>query len=301
MDLIICHTPLQALQFEYLIKTGVITDFELIFFNRNKSKQMLFYYDKLKANSKKSTFYLRRKFPLSILDMYLLFRKKKYDVIYFASIENMFVHFILSFIHFNKVITVDDGTANINKESIYYKDKRSKREKYLFSLLGCKYDLNSTKALISTHYTIYKNFTNIIDKTEYIDVAFDENNVKNLENTNNEANVLLGTIFEKATNEKLLIEKIEAFFEDKPNVYYIPHPREKENKFRDFKLIDGLEIAESKICNLFNNYSKVNVFGFHSTAQVNLADIDGVENYFIKTDLLKSNVTFKYKYHSVEL
>ncbi|WP_318401291.1 glycosyltransferase family 52 [Photobacterium leiognathi] len=300
MDLIICNTPFQAIQIENLIKKEIIKEFELFFFCYEETEQMLFYYNKLRSYSKCSKFYVcNKRFPLYFFDIKYIFGNKKYGNIYTASVECIYTHLILSYSSFGKLFTFDDGSANFINTSFYYVNKRSKFASIIYRVFGCKYDLFKTKGLINKHYTIYPNFENISNNIEVVDFCFSYHQIK--KGDKESVDVLLGTVYKEITKQSDdLIKKIGNFFEDE-NFYYIPHPRDTEKYFKNGILIDGVEIAEIKILKLLEVYKKINVYGFNSTAQVNLSNLENVSNFCFKSELIERDFDVKYNYKDVEI
>ncbi|MGE6107299.1 glycosyltransferase family 52 [Aeromonas sobria] len=288
MDLVICNTPFQVLQIQNMIDKGIINEFELFYFSSKKTDQMNFYFDLLKKRACKSTFYIsNKKFPYHILDMRRVFKGRRYRNIYSASVDSVYTHSILSFSHFLNFFSFDDGSANLIENSAYYVDQRSCLKKNLFKLLGCCYDLEKTKMAINCHYTIYKNRENIVSNRVEVEFEFfSRNNIVTITNKKPVANVLLGPVFHELSlsnsDKKSLIKKLSALVKGE-NCYYIPHPRETEFHFEYAKCIEGLEIAESKILSLLNEYDYINVYGFNSSVQINLSSHHDIRNILLDT------------------
>lgn len=282
MDLVICNTPFQVLQIQNMITKGIITEFECLYFCTKKTEQVDFYFRLLEALAVKATLYESdKKFPYHILAMKRIFKGKQYHYIYSASVDSVYTHSILSFTQFSKLFSFDDGAANLIETSAYYVEQRSFLKKLLFKLFGCYYDLIETKKRITSHYTIYKSTVNIIANKIEIDFEFlpQANSTSHI-NKKPVANVLLGTVFSELTLSRpetvRLIEQLSIFVKDK-DFYYIPHPRDTVHYFDCVKYIDGLDIAESKVLTLLNEYEYVNLFGFNSSAQMNLKSNDNIK------------------------
>ncbi len=290
MDLVICNTPFQILQVQNLVEKGIIVNFELFYFCSRKTEQIDYYFKLLKDSANKATLYVSdKKFPYHILNMRKIFKGKRYQNIYSASVDSVYTHSILSFTEFSDFYSFDDGSANLIDTSCYYIDQRNNFKKILFKLFGCHYDLKKTKSSIKNHFTIYKNLKNITSNTIEVDFDFYSNNsIGSNINKKPVANVLLGTVFDEMTlnreDKQELIKKISLFIKDK-NFYYIPHPRDFIHYFDGVKYIDGLEIAESKILYLLSEYECVNLYGFNSSVQINLRFEQGVKVYYIKNSL----------------
>ncbi|WP_272676973.1 glycosyltransferase family 52 [Providencia huaxiensis] len=295
MDLVICNTPLQILQIENLIKQKIIkeNDFHLLFFVYGETKKLTYYYNRLSKLSYSSYYFKCTNFPFYILNLRKLFKGRKYKNIYTASIDNKIVHYILTFSDFNKIFTIDDGTANIFKSSIYYIEKKTYKafiSKIVHLILGCKFDLKKIKNNIETHYTIYPNVPNIIKKTKNNNFIFPVKKTHKEKKQSKEINLFLGTVYDEITyNKKELILLMTQFFSNK-EFHYITHPRDNELYFDNVKYIDSLKSSEEIIIELLNKYDTVNIYGFNSSAQFNLMYTDGIKNHIIASALITQSL-----------
>ncbi|MFQ9134180.1 MAG: glycosyltransferase family 52 [Haemophilus parainfluenzae] len=86
---------------------------------------------------------------------------KKFDKIFVANIENILIQSIISSLKFNELITFDDGTANILKNSMLYQNNESWKLKFIKFIFMIDHDINTLKDISSLHYTIY-DMDNII-------------------------------------------------------------------------------------------------------------------------------------------
>ncbi|EJL6780903.1 hypothetical protein NMS91_003317, partial [Vibrio cholerae] len=138
MDLVICNTPFQILQVQNLVEKGIIVNFELFYFCSRKTEQIDYYFKLLKDSANKATLYVSdKKFPYHILNMRKIFKGKRYQNIYSASVDSVYTHSILSFTEFSDFYSFDDGSANLIDTSCYYIDQRNNFKKILFKLFGC--------------------------------------------------------------------------------------------------------------------------------------------------------------------
>ena len=99
---------------------------------------------------------------------------KKFDKIFVANIENILIQSIISSLKFNELITFDDGTANILKNSMLYQNNESWKLKFIKFIFMIDHDINTLKDISSLHYTIY-DMDNIIKNTKRISI-FNFNN-----------------------------------------------------------------------------------------------------------------------------
>lgn len=290
MDLIICSTPLHVIQILSLIDKKIIKSFDVIYLAKENTEQSFFYYKKISVNSQRSNYFVNdKKFPFHAHDIKKIFDGERYNGVFFATVDSIYVHYILSIIKYNKIVTVDDGTANIKYNSHYYMDKRTIIYKIVYALFNIKYDLRRVKHNINTHYSIYNGVENLIDNVCFNDLVF---NTSSVENKKSNINILLGTVYGDITDDKdLLISKIrEHLLENNDVFYYIPHPRDTKKYFNNVVLIDGVDIAEVKIIKALSENEKVNVYGFSSSAQVNLKYRKGIFNYNLISSILTDKV-----------
>lgn len=289
MDLVICNTPLQILQIESLINKGIIKEhnFHLIFFIYNETDKLQYYYNRLKKRSFSSFLLNRQETPFFFLTLRYKYKGNVFDNIFTASVDHKIVHYLLSFVNYNKLFTIDDGVANIWTESSYYKQKKKTIKNIVHYLLGCRFDLVKTKGDIYKHYTIYKSSQNITDKLEYNDLFLNRNEKKKIDNK--EINIFVGTVYSEATYDKdKLIKKLSAYFNTR-KFFYITHPRDDVHYFDNIDYINDDRVSEEIIFELLNEYTMINLYGFGSSLQYNMMSVCGVNNFQIKTELLKFN------------
>ncbi|MDO9670660.1 glycosyltransferase family 52, partial [Glaesserella parasuis] len=91
------------------------------------------------------------------------------DKIFVSSIDGVNIQLFISSIKSGqrKIITFDDGLANLDRSSFLYSNNRNFLS-LLGRLLGNKLDLESLKKSSLKHYTIYRSNKNIIDRLSYI-------------------------------------------------------------------------------------------------------------------------------------
>ncbi|WP_279145530.1 glycosyltransferase family 52 [Photobacterium carnosum] len=300
MDLAICSTPLHLIQIINLIKCEKIDKCD-VFFYCEYSEQMKYYVDEIKKNIKgECVFYnVDRRFPFYSFYLKKKFKKRKYNTVYLANIDSIYCHFILSYIRFEKLNTIDDGTLNLVYDGIFYNDKRCWYEKLIYGFFGCKYTLKKTKNTINKHYSLYK-LPNISSNVESVKL-FSDIVLSTKTKKAKEINILLGTVFENLSkNSDFLIKQIEKFIENK-KFLYIKHPREKTNVIKGVSYIEGLDIAEDKIIRLLDEYSTINIYGFNSTTQLNLSNVENINNFVFLSEYISIQYDFEYDYKIISL
>lgn len=297
MKLFICITPLQLYIANRIIEELKLnTDtIEICYIGdekRGANKEPL---SVLKSKGIKMTFiylkdYGKLKFialPFYYFYISMRFFFCRYSVIYMASIDMLTAQIIVSRNSSAKLFTFDDGTANIFPSSIYYIEKKKGFKRKVINTVFCnKYNLIKLKRKSQLHYTIYENTANIIENKKLIpffDEGFTSSQVAIASAPS--CNVFLGTaynqIFIKKVNVNKIFEKCcSAILSNNMKTYYIPHPVGGYNlSFRNVSTIESEDMAEFEIQKLLNKYAYVNVFGFMSSTQFNLASNKRINNY----------------------
>ncbi|MGX2975268.1 glycosyltransferase family 52 [Ursidibacter arcticus] len=293
-NLIICHTPLQTMIARKIVELYPDTEFDFIMFSSVVNDKIIFYFEQLERKCCVSKFFHLK----GGLDFFLLLIKNRlfinsiYDKVFFASIDSLFIHTILSSIKFREIITFDDGTANFMKNSIFYVSHKSIKETIVRFVLLIKYDMNCIKNISKLHYTIY-NMENIIANTYQIPLLEDKNVLCNSKSfSNRRIKILLGQpLYENIEENKELFQKIMNKYDLD---FYFPHPREKY-------FIDNVSyiytnmIFEDYICSLFYDYSSIDVFTVCSSAALNVINIPNVNVYSIFIPNNESNIEYMKK------
>ena len=306
-SLFICRSPLQALIAEEIIRTVLSNkDVQLIYLAYNASKKHRYYFDRLSKRCIHSSFHVvSQRYPLFFIELNKIINKDvSYDNVFVSSIDNVQIHYVLSRIKKNKILTFDDGTANISYNGGYYSQSLSTKIKSLFKspfyrLYGCKYNFNKVKEQSSTHYTLYAG-RNIIDNTVLLSLANTKLSLfQDSKNKDNGSCILfLGTVYDEIVQNKkhaeVFVSKVRDYvstLRNKSKIYYLPHPRDNNNYF-DLELVDNYEclVAEDVVVDLLKTYSTITLLGFSSSAQFNFLECESIKNKIFKSDL----ITLKY-------
>ncbi len=295
MNLIVCMTPFQVLVAEKIIDLYPNDNFFVIMQCRSKNnKKYQHYFNRLKDKVKRAE-YREVNGKLGILlDLIKNFKFYFMDInkVFISSIDNIFVHSILSILETSQIYTFDDGTANIDKTSFYANDQiLSKKIFFIRAMLGIKINTNDIKQLSKRHYTIYKNIPNITvssDKLEYISLFDSDITVKEPTKT---VKIFLGQpIFEGiinglgSQNQKSVstIKKAINFCEAE---FYLPHPRESYF-IPNIKYITTELILEDYLINEIqvNTDTKYEIYTFFSSAILNVKDVPNVEVFSLVSE-----------------
>lgn len=87
--------------------------------------------------------------------------------VYLASVDVLFLQYVIAKINFHQLYTFDDGTANIFPNSSYHQPLPKSRAMQAFKkLLGVRYaDVGAVLAASQAHYTIFPHEKNVIAHT----------------------------------------------------------------------------------------------------------------------------------------
>ncbi|HDL2935365.1 TPA: glycosyltransferase family 52 protein, partial [Mannheimia haemolytica] len=231
MNLIICCTPLQVLIAEKIIEMHPNERFYGVMLSTVKNAKFDFYQARLAQKCEQFFAMQQHSERIQLLKEIIYLKRtfggKKFNKVFLANINELEIQFLLSAISFQELNTFDDGTANIAQNSIFYQAENIGLNRKLINFfLGNKYSLEKLKQRSKTHYTIYKNFPNIIENTVYIDLINQVESVGTAPSNDDITHILLGQpIFERDDEKNIaLAEKvIQQFGID----LYLPHPREK--------------------------------------------------------------------------
>lgn len=296
-ELFLCVTPLQMLIAESIVllqkeKSKVKKNYAFIIITYDDNDKYKWYSDRLrklssdfvyfivKGDSKFSRFGEVVRFKKAIH-----FLKKSYFyVCYLASIENPFVLYALSVLKVNEIQTFDDGTANIDKSSIYYRQlHRGVFEKGLKKMLGIKYNREDIVQASTLHYTLYNGCSNIIEKTYFIDLMKAKKELPDLKDfdkfevINDKITIFLGQPV-IGIDPSIDVDFVNKVIKDSGATYYLPHPRERI-------IIDNIEyiktslIFEDFILLLKQEYptAKIVLNTFFSSAVLNVSSLTNIE------------------------
>lgn len=294
-------TNLQMLIAKTIIEVEQLTDVDVIFIGDIDNNKTRNYLATLKTLSNICNSY---KFPEKQRGLKTLKRtifvhdllknyKKHYTYIYLANFHVSIIHHILSRLDFDNIHTFDDGTNNFNKKSVMYTMKPTPFIKsILHRISGRIFHWEDVLDLTSKHYTIFKNKSNIIPETNYIDLSLI--NSCNGESTSSESgtlNIFAGTVYSDAVSSKVpkseLIDALARFITNYKIDVYIPHPRDEVRYFENVNTLITDKVAEEEILSLIQKGYSINLYGFSSTVQFNLSSLPQVKNFALNSPILK--------------
>jgi len=210
-----------------------------------------------------------------------------------GSIDNQIVHYLLSYLDFKQIITYDDGTANITRDSLFYKNiKLSKFKMILHFIFGRRYYRDRVVNESQVHYSIYKNRENIIDKVEFIPL-FDASMI-DFKPQGKTVSIFLGTVYRdiviRSEYAGLLETSVLSFLHGIEDILYLPHPREESSAFSQY-IIESEKIAEDIILGYLGAGYVVDIYGFGSSAQFNVLNVNGIRCFICISDLVNTVIS----------
>lgn len=293
--LFICGTPLQALIIERIIELESIPkqNCVLFFYTYVENEKYLHAYERMiPLFSENHYYFCNNKFPGYAVDARKIFSSIDYQTVYFASAVSSFVLLALSTAKKPEIITFDDGTANISPNSLYAsKYGITLKKAAALALFGNRYHLHKIRNESLRHYTLYPNIpNNISDNPTPITVI----DALREPTTEYSCSLILGTVFGAAfpaRNTSEILSRLGDFASRLDgDVFYLPHPRSKDHHVDGPKTIDTHKVAEEVIGDLCDKYRRVHLYGFCSSAQMNLGYSERIRNYLLVAEGHLTNV-----------
>lgn len=294
-NLFICGTPLQSLIAVRIIEVNNFApeDCILFFYSAVKNRKYEHYYRLLSERCAQSVFYFCDfNFPGYIAKAKKIFSGMDYSRVYLASVNSVFVLVALSLKKHHSLYTFDDGTANLSPSSSYAETYGLSIKKYLaLKLFGNTYSIQKIRQESLGHYTLYPGFTNnISSKLIPISIFLSKQHKEG----SGRCAVILGTVFHEAFAVESIgrvITRLERLSESLTDVcFYIPHPRGETLHASGLQILDSEKIAEEIISDLLLEYAVVDLYGFCSSVQINMAHLPGVNNIFLTISGAKPHV-----------
>ncbi|MND32411.1 CMP-N-acetylneuraminate-beta-galactosamide-alpha-2,3-sialyltransferase [compost metagenome] len=262
--------------------------YDVLCLSYNENEKYDYYFNRLSLvceNSYRFVVYSENKiyriFDFARFKFYLFkILKNKYSKIYLASIDNPFVHMLLSYVHGQSIVTFDDGSANIYSESNYYKYvEKNKIQSFILEILGNNYNISKVINESTFHYTIYEGHNNIVEEVRFLPMFLDIKTKKN----SGVMKIFLGQPLDELKGGNS--NKIISFLKNLNIQNYFPHPRESLI-YKDFNYIKTPLIFEDYILKLLEEGYQVDVYTVLSTAALNVASLENVNvNVLYEEDL----------------
>lgn len=300
-DLFICLTPLQVLvasRIAQSIPAGEARK-ELCLLAKSGSRLYTNYLQRV-AGDFDDTAHISGApaFPWAAFAWRKRFGGRHFRTVYVSSINNLHVHFMLSFCRFERLVTFDDGTANIVPTSSFHQDRStrlSKMRRLLSRLLGNRHTLDTVRHYSESHLTIYAHrYPNIHRKVEFIELFLQPGDIAlPAVAAVQPVRIFLGTVYGQVVRDKdrraTLVEKVARYLQCYgDDLLHLPHPRDDGADFAHLRPIPGDAIAEEVVMELLQQGNSVELVGFANSTQFFFHGREGVRNIVLASSLLKS-------------
>lgn len=205
--------------------------------------------------------------------------------VYLASVDVLFLQYVIAKINFHQLYTFDDGTANIFPNSSYHQPLPKSRAMQAFKkLLGVRYaDVGAVLAASQAHYTIFADEKNVIANTIPIalykdwlpmyDHARQEPSANQAEQT--VKRLLLGQGLDAFIGAAAYRELVQAMITRFDIDAFVPHPRERLDFGALLPVLATENIIEDYVMAELRQHSNqtIEIYTFMSTAVFTLKDL----------------------------
>ncbi len=215
------------------------------------------------------------------------------DEIYVACIDDSLAHYAISFTKGATIKTFDDGTANITPSSRYFTGRsglgfRSALLKAFHFINGNRYNLDLVKAESVLHYSIYKDFDNVMNNVKHIQIFGDEPIKKGVCHLFNGVNY--SNYCKSKKDAKSLKSKIYSFLKSLDGDVIYSSVSEKDQQIFSNYIVKHELIDVEYVNSLRQRYKVINIYGFADYMQNLLIDEPGIVIHPIYSDLLLGEV-----------
>lgn len=312
MNLILCITPLQVLIACQIIArtgaafTGLYLPYDVTATNEAKHR---YYFAKLEAACEQAAFValnnqgigaqLRTLTTLKTTLKHIGVWRQPIDTVYLASIDVLFLQYVVSKVRFGQLMTFDDGTANIFPNSTYFNPLPKPLPQRLFKqAVDIRYpSVPAILAVSAKHYSIFANERNIIDNVEYL-TLFERQSAggEAVSTAHKVKKILLGQGLDQFIGElgylDLLTHSIERF----GITDFVPHPRERLDLSRHAKVIHSDKIVEDYLLGELAAHPDTDyeIYTFFSTAVFTLRDFPRTRIVLLKNSALQARFEAAY-------
>lgn len=299
MNLIICMTPLQVLIAKKIIENIESDKCIGIYMTYTDNKKHRYYYEILKKTCELSSFILldNRNSIERLKTFYIVNKQckkldlsnKSIDRVLLASVDTMFVQYVISKIGFNELITFDDGTANIFQNSSYFIQQKQSLSKIIFrKLIGLKLStIEDVKKLSTLHYSVYPDEKNIISNVKEISLFNSKLNASDNINFKTKRIILgqpLDSFIGIDTYKSIVLDMSKLL-----NInYFFPHPRENIEFHEHLNVIDSELIIEDYLIKELeaNPNLRFELYTFFSSSVLLIKNFERVSVNIVANDLL---------------
>lgn len=286
MDHIIIRTKLQAVIAKQLLADGFAKpEPHLIFLIKDGEPPLDQFFESASTPDAKVTTLKRQRlgFMITFFRIYLIFQrcKKRKENLFVANINSYPVALALKLTPNFEICTFDDGSANVQKDSLFFSDKPELSDKFRTLLARILFPYGSchfVRTRIAEHYTIYPGADNIVSrsKTRALSVNWQGLIAPTDRSTlpGEVKRIFLGTVYgEPLFRKKALIDPQKAI---EWSDLYIPHPRQPEGESPKIHPKLSKYLAETLIGH-YASLSKITVAHYGSSSVIPYAKDPNVD------------------------
>ncbi len=275
--LLLLRTPLQAWIAQQVLIAESVTEYELLYFTQNDSPEDRRYFSRLAAEARFAKYChapLRRFDILGHLNFRLQaknwFRNRSFDLTLLSSLNSLVINAISCKQASSELVTFDDGFANILPTSMFYVHASGWRDRLYRKLLGTE-DLDSIKKRILRHYTIYPQFSNVVNPQRLRVLEGFKDSSRRSDQTDT-VTYFIGQPFHEAMPRKH-VNMLQDYFRTLDIDVYVRHPRETQPLDIGAPYLEknGLIAEESIVQNAGDR--SIHLVGWFSSVSFNLGGI----------------------------
>lgn len=313
--LFICGTPFQLFLAQNIIRTEGIHNAAILYLGNPQHPKTKHYLALFAPNTSITRFWIDHE--LQHLKKRTISRKAKILAeqlghphnVFIANYTILFYSFLLSYLPFETLYSFDDGADNINPLSpLHQFHHQTQRQRLSYALkYGLRYRLkyqlraHPKKILknIKRHYTIFPQHPNIISAVRPLKLqALTPTPAHSTLTPRPVIKLFIGAyfsdMFTRSTDLTSLMAQLHRLFHDQKIDAYLPHPREHTHHLPNAQHIDIL--AEEYVLTQIAAGRHVELYGFASTVQLNLAHREQVTNHLITSASLHPKIRHLYEH-----
>ncbi len=272
--LVVIRTPFQAWLAQKVLEKEEVENFDIVYFTQNNAEEDQYYYSQLSHQSNKSDYIFVRSQRFDIFSHFIFrlkahkwYKQGNYDLVMYASINALVPNSLISKHKHAKLITFDDGAANVFINGIFNSEAEAFRNKFYRIIMRSK-SLEVVKDRISRHYTTYPSKDNIVESKRlyYLD-GWGYKSISSQVKT-----YFIGAPFEEIMNTEQII-RLENHVKQLKIDCYVAHPRERTTLNIGVKLLEkNGRIAEDAIIADAKG-KNIRLVGWLSTVMLNLESV----------------------------
>lgn len=225
------RTPLQAFLAEQVLIQEEVEDYDLVYITAHSSQEDLFYYNHLSRLASHTQYvYLRPKRPDIFWHILILWKSRKWitdkgrALTILGSVDSLSIRTMASR-QSGSLVTLDDGTANISKDSSYRNTIKYDWKTFLYSWVFLAMTKRAICMKSLRHYTLFPEVDNIVDSHRLMSLPGWR--LTSSPHPSNDAPVsfFIGAAFELDLSLEQ-IKTLELYLKTLSIDFYVPHPQE---------------------------------------------------------------------------